>query len=298
MAVIQKTSAADRKKLIAAIGLGVIAIAVLSYAFLGSSGGSSNKPTAGQPRPPNNPQRKVVDPRAAEVLPDDLSKVRPIPANWSLPAVPEPRRNIFAFYEPPPTPSPVVRVPVPSPTPTPPLLLASISPANVYARTADFTLEISGDKFTPAARVLVDGRELPTRFIGPQQLAATVSATLIANAGTRQVSVRTPDGSLYSNDATLNVAAPPTPNYTYVGIIGKPRYNDWAILQDKNSKEILNVQRGDIIGGRFRVTSISERELVVTDTTLKIKHVLAFTRDPSLNNQMRPPQRADTDEDP
>jgi hypothetical protein len=28
-------------------------------------------------------------------------------------------------------------------------------------------------------------------------------------------------------------------------LIGKPRYNDTAVLQDKSSKEFLNVQRGD-----------------------------------------------------
>ena len=298
MALIQTNSPAEKKKLIAAIVLGVIALVVLTYALFGSSGGS------GKPAPPKatglaalfqpSPTPVVVKP---ENPPSD-EIIGPVPVVWSPPAVPDPRRNIFAYYEPPPRPSPVAQVPAPSPTPTPPLLLASLSPANVYARTSDFTLEISGDKFTPAVHVLIDGRELPTRFIGPQQLAATVSATLIATPGARQVSVVTRDGKLYSNVASLNVAAPPIPNYNYVGIIGKKHFNDWAVLQDKSSKEILNVQRGDVLGGRFRVTSISERELVVTDTTLKIKHTLPFTRDPSLNNQMRQPQRADTDEEP
>jgi hypothetical protein len=298
MALVQTNSPADRKKLIAAIVLGVIAVAVLSFALFGSPGSPAPKPIAG--RTGNaNPQRSPSNTNIESgPLSGDPALVQPIIDHWSPPAISEPRRNIFAFYEPPPPPSPVVRVVLPSPTPTPPLLLASLSPANVYARTADFTLEISGDKFTPAVRVVIDGRELPTRFIGPQQVAATVSASLIANAGPRQVSVRTPDGHLYSNEMTLNVAAPPTPNYNYVGTIIKKHANDWAMLQDKNSKEIMTVQRGDVVGGRFRVTSISEREVVVTDTSLKIKHPLPFTRDPSLGNQMRPPQRADTDEEP
>ena len=298
MAGIQTNSPADRKKLVAAIGLGVIALIVLSYALFGSSGGSS-KPAA--PRVTGIPATSQPSPtpgalRTINPLPDEV--VQPITAGWVPPVVPEPRRNIFAFYEPPPTPSPGVQVPVPSPTPPPPLLLASLSPANVYARTGDFTLEVSGDKFTPAVHVVVDGQQLATRFIGPQQLVATVPAALIANPGARQVGVLTSDGKLYSNVVALNVAAPPIPNYNYIGIIGKPHFNDWAVLQDKNSKEILNVQRGDVLGGRFRVTSISERELVVTDTSLKIKHTLPFTRDPSLGNQMRPPPRAETDEEP
>jgi len=295
MAGIQTNSPGDRKKLIAAIALGVIAIIVLSYALFGSSGGSSK---------PVNPTVVGITPSptpgvlrtTASLPPDEIPQ--PIPPVLVSGVAPEPGRNIFAFYEPTPKPSPVAEVPVPSPTPPPPLLLASLSPANVYARTAEFTLEVSGDKFTPAVHVVVDGQQLPTRFIGPQQLTATVSATLIANPGEHQVGVLTSDGKLYSNVVPLNVAAPPIPNYTYVGIIGKIHRNDWAMLQDKNSKEILNVQRGDVLGGRFRVTSISERELVVTDTTLKIKHTLPFTRDPSLGNQMRPPPRAETDEEP
>jgi hypothetical protein len=298
MAGIQTNSPGDRKKLIAAIALGVIALVVLSYALFGSSGGSSKPPAsrATGVRATSQPSATPGVARVTDPSPDEI--LQPIPAGWVSPEVSEPRRNIFAFYEPPPKPSPVVEVPVPSPTPPPPLLLASLSPGNVYARTTEFTLEVSGDKFTPAVHIVVDGQELPTRFIGPQQLAATVSAALIANPGARQVSARTSDGKLYSNEVTLNIAAPPIPNYTYVGIIGKVHFNDWAVLQDKNSKEILNVQRGDVLGGRFRVTSISERELVVTDTTLKIRHTLPFTRDPALGNQMRPPVRAETDEEP
>ncbi|MEP6707667.1 MAG: hypothetical protein ABJC05_09115 [Pyrinomonadaceae bacterium] len=295
MAGIQIKSAGDQKKLIAAIALGVIAIVVLSYALFGSSGGSRQPATPRATGIPPSPAPGAL--RTTNTSPDEV--VQPIPAVLVSAGAPEPGRNIFAFYEPPPPkPSPVVEAPIPSPTPPPPLLLASLSPGNVYARTADFTLEVSGDKFTPAVHVVLDGQQLPTRFIGPQQLAATVSAALIANPGSRQVGVLSPDGKLYSNVVTLNVAAPPVPNYSFVGIIGKPHFNDWAVLQDKNSKEILNVQRGDVLGGRFRVTSISERELVVTDSTLKIKHTLAFTRDPSLGNQMRPPPRAETDEEP
>ena len=96
----------------------------------------------------------------------------------------------------------------------------AVSPSNVYAKTDDFTVEATGDKFTPAVRITVDGRELPTRFVSPQQLSATVPAAMIANAGARQVIVRSPDGKLYSNAITLNVNPAPIPNFVYIGIIG------------------------------------------------------------------------------
>jgi hypothetical protein len=178
------------------------------------------------------------------------------------------------------------------------VLLASLSPSNVFARTSDFTLEISGDKFTPQLKVVIDNNEMATRYLSPQQLSATVPAAVISNPGGRQVMLRSSDGAVYSNPLALNVAAPPVPNFTYVGILGTKRHIDTAILQDKASKEILNVQRGDLLGGRFRVTSISEKELVLVDNNLKIKHTLAFTNQGDRGNPLqRPTPRTEGEDD-
>jgi hypothetical protein len=148
---------------------------------------------------------------------------------------------------------------------------------NVFARTGEFTLEVSGDKFTPACAIIMDNNPLPTRYVNAQQLSATVPAAMIANDGARQIKVSTPDGALYSNVMPMMVTPPPVPNYLYIGIIGKAHYNDTAVLKDKsNPKELLNVQRGDVLGGRFRITSISDREIELTDTALRIKHKLPF----------------------
>ncbi|HEV7843032.1 MAG TPA: hypothetical protein VGO69_05010, partial [Pyrinomonadaceae bacterium] len=65
----------------------------------------------------------------------------------------------------------------------------------------------------------------------------------------------------------------------FVGLLGKKGSNDTALLKDKSSRDLLNVQRGDLLGGRFRVTSISEREVALIDTNLKIKHSLPLTTD-------------------
>jgi len=175
---------------------------------------------------------------------------------------------------------------------------SSLSPSSVYARTpADFSLQVVGDKFTPAVHIVIDGRDLPTRFINAQQLFTTVPAALITNPGVRQVMARSNDGRLYSNTVNLNVTPPPAPNYNYVGLIGKPRFNDTAVLQDKSSKELINVQRGEPVGGRFRVVSISEREVVLIDPALKIRHTLTFTVDASSSSPYRPPVRV-SDEEP
>lgn len=293
----------ERKKLIGAVVLGLLALILLWWTFFGFGGSSTNTAQRATPNPTPSRAIRATNNRPqseppAESRGDLLDQLRPV--NWELstPAVAEARRNIFVYYEPPPPVQKASIIPTPTPTPIPPVLLANLSPGTVFARTGDFTLEIAGDKFTPQMRVVIDGNELPTRFVGPQQVSATVSAALISNPGARQVMLRSTDGKLYSNSATLNIGAPPTPNYTYVGIIGTPRFIDTAILQDKSSKEILNIQRGDLLGGRFRVTSISEKELVLIDNNLKIKHTLAFSAQGERGNPLqRPTPRIESEDD-
>ena len=148
-------------------------------------------------------------------------------------------------------------------------------------------------------RVYVDERELPSKYKGPQQMSATVPAAIIATPGIRQIKVRTPDARVYSGQIGLSVAPPPTPNYSYVGIFGTTTHIDTALLQDKNNKEILSVQRGDLLSGRFRVTSISEKEVVFMDTNLKIKHSLAMTEGERAagSPSSRPTPRVDAEDD-
>ncbi len=270
----------DRKKLIWAALLGLVAILVLWWTFIGF--GSSAKPVAQKTAvSPSAPGARSTARNATTQTPSDLNdlaeSLKPVSLPQSNPGGPEAKRNIFAYYEAPPTTAQAQKpTPTPTPTPTPPVLLAAISPQNVYARMAEFTLEVSGDKFSPELRIYVDGRDLGTKYRSPQQLSSTVPAAMIATPGARQIVVRSADGRLYSNPLSLSVAPPPVPNYSYVGIIGFRSHVDTAILQDKSNKEVLNVQRGDVLGGRFRVTSISDKELVLVDTNLKIRHNLAM----------------------
>jgi hypothetical protein len=287
----------EKKKMIAAAALALVAIVVLGYVFFG---GSSPKPNTNKPiaRSSPTPARIGKGGQPPDEPPgEDLTIYKPVEPNSVVPAVGDADRNIFAFYEPPPpTPKPVY-VPTPTPTPTPPVMVSSLSPTTVYAGTpADFSLQVNGDRFTPAVHIYLDGRDLQTRFINSQQLFATVSQTLIKNAGVRQVMARSADGKLYSNTISLNVSQPTAPNFTYVGIIGKPRFNDTAVLQDKGNKDFIRVQRGDPVGGRFRVVSISEKEVVLIDATLKIPFRLPFTADQNSNTGYRPPARSTDDE--
>jgi hypothetical protein len=303
MPAVDLSKPGEKKKLIWAAALGLAAIIVLWWTLIGFDSGTKSTAVrpAASPTPQRAAQQNTQRPNG-DISPEvknaqAFTEVRYEPASYNAP---EAKRNIFAYYEPPPPPVVTPTQPPPSPTPTPPVLLASVSPANVYARTSDFKVEVSGDKFTPEMRIFVDGRELPTTYKNPQQVSATVPASFIAAPGARNVIVRTPDNRLYSNSASINVAAPPTPNYTYVGIISpQNRVADTALVQDRSNKNILSVYRGDILGGRFRVTSISDKELVLTDTTLKIKHTLAMTEsDKAAGGPLsRPTPRVDAEDD-
>lgn len=301
MELVDLNKPGEKKKLIYAGVLGFAAILVLWWVFFGfGSSTPTNRPQpapspqrAGQTTPPRpNAQTASPDAQAAQAFTEPVIYVT------SAYNAPEAQRNIFSYYEPPVKPVQAPSTPTPTPTPPPPVLLVSVNPSNVYARTADFKLDITGDKFTPAMRIYVDGRELPTTYKSPQEVSTTMPASFITNPGTRTVSVRTPDSKLFSNDATVNVAAPPTPNFTYIGIISPTNRVDTAIVQDRNNKNVLSAYKGDVIGGRFRVTSISEKELVLVDTSLKIRHTLPMTEgDKTPGALSRPTPRVDSEDD-
>lgn len=282
MKVLEGKSSSEQKKMIAAIALGIVALFTLWYAFFGSSSGT-NPPkrtvTVATQQQLSPVARATPSPFSNEVSESDLRLLRLVPSEWSQPEASEPGRNIFAYYVAPKPVTPLKPEPTPSPEPPPPLILSSITPVSVFARTEEFSIEARGDKFPAQARIYLDSTELRSRYISPQQMTATVPASLILNPGIRQIGVRTPDSSLYSNTVQLNVVPPPTPNYTYVGLIGGVSHNDTAILRDNNSRQLINVQRGDLIASRFRLTSISEREIVVVDTSLKIRHTLPLVRE-------------------
>jgi len=281
MALFEGKTPAERNKLIATLALPALALIFIVRMLFFSSGparpqtpasNANNRTNTSATRAPSAPQTP------AEAAADDalLLATR---ISWE-PAAPgghDAGRNIFAFYvpPPPPTPTPPPEV-VPTATPPPPLALNGLSPPNVYARTGNFTLQVSGDKFTPASRVYLEGQEQPTQYQSSQQLTATVPAALIVAPGPRRVEVRTPDGQLYSNEATLNVMQPPAPTYTYVGLLSRQKYAT-AVLKDQRG-ELYSVRAGDLVEGRFRVTDINDRVVEVVDKDLNIKHTMPFVQ--------------------
>lgn len=305
MKIFAGKSPTERNKIIAASVLGFLSLFSLYLAFGGSifssrktsvTVGVSPTPT---PSPVNNSTETPLRVSEDEFIRDaTTTPIVYIPTSYGAP---DPGRNIFAFYEPPP-PTPYVTPPekptlTPKPPPPPdPLLqnVAFITPQSVYAGSKTFRLDVSGSGFTPETRILFNGSELPTTYVSPQQLSAEIPGNLIIGEGPRQIMTATPDGKLYSNQLSLNVEAPPKPKFQYIGMIARKHYNnDTAyFLEESNNSNITREPTGarlnDVVGERFRIISISNKEVVLEDVSLGFRHKLALYSPPPGQN---PPSR-------
>lgn len=287
MKIFEGKTPTERNKIIAAIVLGVLAVLMLTYTFGGMFFGgnkvtvtTTKSPTPKKTDSANNAANSEI-PAQSEV--NALYASIPVYYNPNSLFAPDAGRNIFAFYEPPvptpfsPTPTPIATefpIQTPVPTPTPPLTLFTASASNggvIYAGQNGFQIEVSGDKFTPDSRIVVNGSAIPTTFVNSQRLTGNITSDLIRNAGSLVILVATPDGKLYSNPVSFTIQAAPQPLFKYIGVtIRKGNNNNTATIKE-NEKESL-VRLNDEIAGRFKVVSISRNEIVVQDKFLGFRY--------------------------
>ena len=293
MKIFEGKTPAERNKLIAAIVLGVMAVIALAYTFGGMFFSSKKKPTVTvSVSPTPTPKTSTTGDTQNASLPSQTEQdltytTTPVIYNPDKFYAPDAGRNIFAFYEPPPptpyvTPAEVIKtptpIPPPIPTPTPPFLIGYVTPNSVYSGSKTFRLEVNGDKFTPDSVILFNGSQLPTTYISPQKLVAEIPANLINGEGARVITVIAP-GGLYSNNISLNVQPQPTPGFQYIGMIARKRYNnDTAYFQEEGKQTPISGRLNDVIGGRFRLISISPEETIFEDVNLGFKHKVALYR--------------------
>lgn len=296
MALFEGKSPAEKKKIVAAMVLGVVSLFALYMAFGRSFFGGSTTTATVKGSPTPTPRTTTASGSNNQFrLPtneeNDLNMIVPVVYSPASSDAPGPGRNIFAFYEPPeptpfvpPPPTPPPPAPTPTPPPPPPFTIANVSPGSVYAGAKGAVkLEIGGYGFTPDARVYFNQRELPTKFNNEQSLSATLPDTMIAAEGRPQIIVQTPDGRLYSDPSSMTVMAPPKPtSLQYIGMIGRKRYNnDTAYFVESGKQTPFGARLNDVVGGRFRVVDISAQEVIVQDTSLGFKHRIAMTTTPS-----------------
>jgi hypothetical protein len=278
----------ERNKIIAAAVLGLLALFALFMAF-GPSFSSAKVSVTTKATPAPQASASPAGTASNFDLPTQQEQTfdyetTPIVYTGGDAYAPAAGRNIFAFYEPPPptpyspTPFAMVTPKPPTPTPTPPMTLAFVTPQSVYAGSGGFRLEVNGDKFTPDTHIYFNQSEFPTTYVNPQKLVADIPASMISSEGPKQVIVQTPDGKLYSNQMLLNVQAPPKPQFQYVGMIARKRYNnDTAYFQEQGKPTPFAARLNDVVGGRFRLVSISTSQAVVEDVSLGFKYALPIS---------------------
>ncbi len=319
MALFEGKTPAERNKTIAAIVLAVVAVLVLGYSFGGSllPGRSSQAPQVANTNTPEDGAQAGSDAAnsAAPVDPGRVNQdyvVTEVVYNGGRVDAPISGRNIFAFYEPPPftpTPTPGPVFVTPTPPPPAPMLIRFLTPSSTYAGSKDFRLEVAGEQFANNARIVFNGNALPTTYISPGRLSANVPASLFARAGAASVFVNTPDGELYSYPVSFTIVPPPTPDFEYIGLIARQHYNnDTAYFQNRgrSNEEPFTARLNDVVKGRFKVVSISSKEVEFVDIMLGFRHKLELLRpdesssasvpgsdsfNPTTVNRPRPSQR-------
>ncbi|MFM9905822.1 MAG: IPT/TIG domain-containing protein [Pyrinomonadaceae bacterium] len=289
MALFEGKSTTERNKMIAAAVLGLVALIALYLAFGRTLFGTSTATSAkGSPTPKASVSPGAIrDDRPLPTLneQDFVYQTTPVDYRPGNSYAPDPGRNIFAFYEPPP-PTPYSPTPIPlitpkpaTPEPTPPIIITLVNPQAIYAGSPGFRLEVSGERFTADSHIYFNQSELPTIFINEQKLVADIPPNLIAQEGPRQIIVQTPDGRAYSNQMMWTVQAPPRPAYQYIGMIGRKRYNnDTAYFNENGKPTPFGARLNDVVGGRFRLVDISAVEVVFEDVNLGFRHRVPITK--------------------
>jgi hypothetical protein len=283
----------ERNKMIVAIVLGVLALASLFFAFGGTSLFSSSTATkvTVSVSPTPKPSASVpLDPVKMPSESDQLLEYSSVPVRYNgVVSGPDPGRNIFAFYEPPPPcgmtpanpcpPPPTPKVTPMPPPPTPEIFITAINPSSVYAGSKNVRLEIVGERMQPDAKIYLNQTEVPTRFVNEQRMTADIPASFISSEGGRQIIIQTPDGKKYSQAMTLNVQAPPRPQFQYIGMIARRGgNNDTAYFMEQGRQTPMSARLNDVLGQRFKLISISSDQTIFEDVNLGFRHQVPLYR--------------------
>ncbi len=295
MALFEGKSTTERNKIIAAGVLGFVALIALYMAFgrglFSSSSSSAAVKSSPTPRPSVAPPANNGDAKLPTANQQDF-EYQTTPVDYrSGGNAPDPGRNIFAFFEPPPpctpgkdcppppTPKPTPTPIPPTPVPTPVMLLAGLSPDLVYAGMKPFKLEVNGDHFTSDSHIYFNQTQMPTTFVSPQKLVTDIPTNLIASEGAKQVIVQTPNGLVYSNQILMTVMPQPKPLLQYIGMIGRKRYNnDTAYFTEGLNASPFGARLNDVIRGQFRLIDISPKEVVFEDINLGFRHRIPISQ--------------------
>jgi hypothetical protein len=173
------------------------------------------------------------------------------------------KRNIFAYYVPPPA-------PIITPKP-PPIVLRYIQPQTVVAGTPKpVVLIVSGSPLPADAQVLYGGVPKPTKRTGEGGLAIDVAPADYSTARnvTIEVKSQSKPAEMYSNTIAFMIQPSPNPPFKFVGRIGELAVFE---LNEGGTREYMRLKRGATIQGVWRIDVIGDSYIEATDTRYDIK---------------------------
>ena len=174
-------------------------------------------------------------------------------------------RNIFDFKPPPPP-------PVEKPPPPPPIIIQYLQPQAAVAGTPrEFNLVVFGRSFPPDAQIFLGGSPKPTKRVSDSQLSTVILAAEYTSARTIPIEVKShgDPAKLYSNQIPLMIQQAPLPPFKFVGRIGD--IGVFEMLGAGGQREYLRLRRADTIQSVWRIDSISDSGVDLTDTRYDIK---------------------------
>jgi hypothetical protein len=125
----------------------------------------------------------------------------------------------------------------PNPIPT----LTTIGPATCAAGAASFTLTVNGSNFINGSIIKWNTTNLTTTFVSATQLSASVSASLVATAGSANVTVFNPTpggGTSSATTFTISAVQSTVKKFLFDAKHAQTAGNaDWVIDQDNNTPQ-------------------------------------------------------------
>lgn len=177
-------------------------------------------------------------------------------------------RNLFD-YPPPPIPPPI------PPPPPPTIVLNSVSPTSVYAKTKPFEVVVRGSNFSLNMRLYLNGNPnfAQTILVSDSEIKALVPANYFDRAGRLRFELKVPgqEVSFFSKPLEISVLEPEDPNrlFKIIGHFTDPKGNPATVLAEnggnQNNPKTTIAKVDDTIFNKWKVISINKGTMELED---------------------------------
>ncbi|MFY9223390.1 MAG: hypothetical protein WAQ98_12020 [Blastocatellia bacterium] len=177
-------------------------------------------------------------------------------------------RNLFDYPPPPPPP------PIPPPPP-PTIVLNSVSPTSVYARTKPFEVVVRGSNFSLNMRLYLNGNPnfAQTILVSDSEIKALVPQSAFERPGRLRFELKVPgqELSFFSRPLEISVLEPEDPNrlFKIIGHFTDPKGNPATVLAknggNQNNPETTIAKVDDTIFNKWKVISIDKGTMELED---------------------------------